>query len=115
LVISLLMDRLAKVEATRHDRSLELSAFGGRMGGDVAGDCNQDMAPLGALAPFSILLHAGLKHLVCVELGVLAQHRACKRGDKRLRRMPENGMACNEAAGHLNCSLPIERCEKCVA
>ena len=50
------------------------------MGGDVAGDGGQDLMPRRALPPFPVLLHASLKHLIGMELGILAQYRACKRG-----------------------------------
>jgi hypothetical protein len=68
----LLVDGLAKAEAARHHSGLELSAFSRRMGGDVAGDGDQDVTSRRALTPLPILLHAGLKHLIGMELGVLA-------------------------------------------
>jgi hypothetical protein len=109
------MDSLAKAEAARHHCGLKLSAFGGRMGGDVAGQCDQDVSPRRALTPLPILLHASLEHLVRVELGILAKHCARKCGDQRLRRMTEDKMSRNEAAGPLNLSLSIERYQKCIA
>src|SRR5438552_3613589 len=109
------MDGLAKAEAARHRGGLKLSAFGGRMGGDVAGHCDQDVSPRRAVTPLPILLHASLEHLVRVELGILAKHRARKRGDQRLRRMTEDKISRDEATGRLNCSLAIERREKCIA
>ena len=66
------MEVLAKAETARDHCGLELRAFCGRMGGDVAGDCDQDVTPRRALIPLPILLHASLKHLVGMELGVLA-------------------------------------------
>ena len=75
-----LIDSLAAAEAARHHSGLELSAFSGRMGGDVAGDGDQDVTSRRALTPLPILLHASLKHLIGMELGVLAKHRARKRG-----------------------------------
>ena len=87
VVSHLLVDSLAKVEAARHRSGLKLSALGRRMGGDVARDCDQDVAPRRALTPLPILLHASLEHLICMEFGVLAQDRARKCGDKRFHRI----------------------------
>ena len=49
VVSRLLMDGLAEAKATRHHSGLKLRAF---RGGDVEGDCDQDVAPLHALTPF---------------------------------------------------------------
>ena len=76
LLVLRLVDGLAKAEAARHHCGLKLSAFSGRMGGDVAGDGDQDVTPRRALTPLPILLHASLKHLIGMELGVLAKHCA---------------------------------------
>jgi hypothetical protein len=109
------MDSPAKAKAMRHHCGLQLCAFSGRMGGNVAGDCDQDVTSRRAPTPLPVLLHASLKHLVRVELGILAKHCARKCGDQRLRRMTEDKMSRNEAAGPLNLSLSIERYQKCIA
>jgi hypothetical protein len=85
------------------------------MGGNVARNCNQDVTPRRAATPLPILLHASLKHLIGMEFGVLAQHRAGKRGDQGLHRMPEAEITGNEASGRLNSSLAIERRKKGIA
>ena len=115
LLVLRLVDSLAEAQATRDHCGLQLCAFSGRMGGNVARDCNQDVTPRRALTPLPILLHASLKHLIGMEFGVLAQHRARKRGDQRLHRMTEDEITGNEAASRLNGSLAIERSEKGIA
>jgi hypothetical protein len=46
--------------------------LGGRMGGEMEGDCNQNMAPFFASGPLPVLPHAGFEDLAGVEVGVLA-------------------------------------------
>ena len=81
------------------------------MGGNVAGNSNQNLTPRHALTPFPVLLLASLKHLIGMELGVLAQHRARKRGDQQLHRVTDHEITGNEAPSRLNGSLAIERSE----
>jgi hypothetical protein len=85
------------------------------MGGNVAGNSNQNLTTRRALTPFPVLLRASLKHLIGMELGVLAQHRAGKRGDQRFHSVTENEITGNEAPSRLNGSLAIERSEKGIA
>ena len=85
------------------------------MGGNVAGNGDQNLTPRRAPTPLPVLLHASLKHLIGMEFGVLPQCRACKRGDKRLHRMAKHEITGNEAPSRLNGSLAIERNEKGIA
>jgi hypothetical protein len=109
------MDSLAEAEATRHPCCLQLCPFSRRMGGNVAGNCDQNLMPRRAPTPLPVLLHASLKHLIGMEFGVLPQCRARKRGNKRLYRMAKGEVAGDEAASCLNGSLAIERNEKGIA
>src|SRR5262245_34987127 len=115
LLIIRLMDGLAKAEAARHHSGLELSAFSGRMGGDIAGNGDQDVTPGRALTPLPILLHASLEHLIGMEFGILAQHCTGKRRDQRLNEVTEDEITGNEVPRRLYGSLTIECSEKCIA
>ena len=96
LLVLRLIDSLAAAQATRHHCCLQLCPFSRRMGGNVAGNRDQNLTPRRAPTPLPVLLHASLKHLIGMELGVLAQYRARKRGDKRLHRVTEHEVTGNE-------------------
>ena len=49
------------------------------------------------------------------QLGILAQYRACKRGNQGFHRVTEHEIASNEAAGRFNCSLTIKRSKQGIA
>jgi hypothetical protein len=84
------------------------------MGGNVAGNGDQNLGSRRALTPFPVLLHASLKHLIGMEFGILAQYGTRKRGDQRLYRMAKVEVAGNEAPRRLNGSLAIERSKKAI-
>ena len=52
---------------------LQLGAFRRRMGSEIAGDRDEDMPALIAIAPLTELSHAGVQHLVGMETCILAQ------------------------------------------
>ena len=52
---------------------LQFGAFRRRMGSEIAGDRDEDMAALIAIAPLTELSHAGIQHLVGMETCILAQ------------------------------------------
>ena len=97
LLVVRLIDSLAAAQATRHHCCLQLCPLSGRMGGNVAGNGDQNLTPRRAPTPLPVLLHASLKHLIGMEFGVLPQCRACERGDKWLYRMAKVEVAGNEA------------------
>ena len=114
LLLVLLVDNLAAAQATRYHCGLKLRPFSWRMGGKVASNRNQDVTPH-PLAPLPVLLDTGLQHLKGMEFGVLAQHRATKRGDQRLLRMTKDEITGNQAPGHLYGPLAIEPRKKVIA
>ena len=86
------------------------------MGGEIAGDRDQNVAPFVALAPFPILSHAGFEHLVGVEVGILAQDSVRQRGDQPIGRMAEPAevaslalFLCSEEASFITgVAIPID-------
>ena len=52
---------------------LQFGAFRRRMGSEIAGDRDEDMPALVAIAPLTELSHAGVQHLVGMETCILAQ------------------------------------------
>jgi hypothetical protein len=52
---------------------LQLGAFRRRMGGEIAGDGDEDMPALGGIVPLAELPHAGIQHLVGMKTCVLPQ------------------------------------------
>jgi hypothetical protein len=62
------------------------------MGRKIPGNRNEDMPAGVGVAPHRELPDSGLQHLISMEARIFAQHRPCKRGDQRLRRMAEREM-----------------------
>jgi hypothetical protein len=82
------------------------------MGGEVAGDGDEDMATLAGVAPLIELAHTGFQHLIGVEPRVLPQQRPRQSGDQWLRRMTKREMACYETCGAVDLPLPVEGIEQ---
>ena len=82
------------------------------MGGEVAGDCDQDMAAFFAPAPFPVLPHTGLEHLISMKICILAQNRSRQCGDQLVDWVAARQVAGDQAAGIAHRSLAIERREK---
>src|ERR1700722_20540439 len=82
------------------------------MGGEISGDCNEDVPPLFSVAPDSELPDSRFQYLVGMKARVLPQHRMRERRDQRLRRKAKFEMPCHELCRMINLSLAIERVEQ---
>ena len=91
---------------------LQRRALGRRMGGEIAGDRNENVPALVGVAPEAKLPDPGLQHLARMEAQVFPQHRMRERGDQRLRRMAEFEMPRHEPCRKINLSLAVERVEQ---
>lgn len=91
---------------------LQRRAFGRRMGGEIAGDRNEDVPALIGVAPHGELLDSRLQHLVGMKARVFPQHRMRERGDQRLRRMTTPEVAGLQPGRKINLSLAVEGVEK---
>ena len=107
-----LMKLAAAHQPPRDVGGLQRRALGRRMGGEIAGDGDQDVPALVGVAPLAELPHAGLQHLIGVEARVLAQQRARERGDERPRRVAEREMARDQTRRELDLPLAIEGVEQ---
>src|SRR5260370_18030056 len=81
-----LMKLPAAHEPPRNIGGLQRRTLGRRMGGKIAGDRDQNVPALGAVAPLRELAPARFEHLIGVKARVLPQHRAPQSRDERLRR-----------------------------
>src|SRR5258706_5706880 len=82
------------------------------MGGEIAGDRNEDVPTLASIAPRGKLPDSGLQHLISMEASIFAQHSKRKRGDQRLWRMAEREMSRHQPCGKIHLSLPVEGIEQ---
>src|SRR5271165_5459698 len=82
------------------------------MGGEISGDCNEDLPALVGVAPDGELPDSRFQYLVGMKAGVLPQHRMRQRGDQRLRRMAKLKMPRHEPRRTINLSLAVERVEQ---
>src|SRR6202051_5386300 len=82
------------------------------MGGEIAGDRNEDVPALASITPRGKLPDSGLQHLIGMEASIFAQHSKRKRGDQRLWRMPEREMSRQQPCCKINLSLPVEGIEQ---
>src|SRR5258707_7095707 len=80
-----LMKLPAAHEPPRNIGGLQRRTLGRRMGGKIAGDRDQNVPALGAVAPLRELAHARFEHLIGVKAPVLPQQRAAQCGVARLR------------------------------
>lgn len=81
------------------------------MGGEITGDCNQNMTAFIGITPNAELPHSRLQHLVGMEAGVFTQQRVREYGDQRLWRMAEHEMARYEPGREVDLPLPIKGIE----
>jgi hypothetical protein len=114
-LVGLLVQPAAAHEALGDVGGLEGASLGRRMGGEVARDCDQDVAALVGCAPFLVLAHACLKHLEGMEARVLAQERVGEGGKQVLGRMVEQEIAGDEPRRRAHLLLAVERLEQGIA
>ena len=91
---------------------LQRRALGRRMGGEIAGDRDEDVPALVGVAPDGELPDPRLQHLVGMEARVFPQHRMRERGDQRLRRMAKRQVPRDQPCREINLSLAVERVEQ---
>ena len=91
---------------------LQRRAFGRRMGGEIAGDRNENVPALVGVAPDGELPDSRFQYLVGMKARVLPQHRMRERGDQRLRRMAKLKMPRHEPCRKINLSLAVEGVEQ---
>ena len=91
---------------------LQRRAFGRRMGGEIAGDRNEDVPALIGVAPDGELPDSRLQHLVGMKARVFPQHRMRERGDQRLRRMAKPEVPRHQPCRKINLSLAVEGVEQ---
>ena len=82
------------------------------MGGEISGDCNEDVPALFSVAPDGELPDSRFQYLVGMKARVLPQHRMRERRHQRLRRKVKFEMPCHEPCRMINLSLAIERVEQ---
>ena len=99
-------------EAAGNIGGLERRTLGRRMSGSIAGDGDQDVPALAAVAPFPELMDPSLQHLIGVKPRVLAEQRPTQRSDKRPRRVVERKMACHDTRREVDLPLPVEGIEQ---
>ena len=82
------------------------------MGGEISGDCNEDLPALVGVAPDGELPDSRFQYLVSMKARVLPQHRMRERGDQRSRRMAKLKLPRHELCRMINLSLAVERVEQ---
>src|SRR5215469_15989149 len=91
---------------------LQKSAFGWRVGCQIARDCDEDVPALRRVAPLAKLSHACLEHLVGMKPCILAQECLGERRDQRLGRMTQSEIAGNKARSDIDLLLAVEGIEQ---
>src|SRR5215475_7370092 len=82
------------------------------MGRKISGNRNEDVPASVGVAPRCELANSRLQHLISMEARIFAQHRACERGDKRLRRMAEREMTSYQSCREIDLSLTVKGVEQ---
>src|SRR5215475_14233703 len=82
------------------------------MGRKISGNRNEDVPASVGVAPRCELANSRLQHLISMEARIFAQHRACERGDKRLRRMAEREMTSYQSCREIDLPLPVKGVEQ---
>src|SRR5262245_12081682 len=82
------------------------------MGRKISGNRNEDVPASVGVAPRRELANSRLQHLISMEARIFAQHRACERGDKRLRRMAEREMTSYQPCREIDLPLSVKGVEQ---
>jgi hypothetical protein len=91
-----------------NDCRLKCCALGGRVGGEIAGNSDQDVSTGGIVTPLSKLAHASLDHLVGMKARIFSQQSTGERRDQLLRRVAEAEVPGDEARCGIDLVLAIE-------
>ena len=91
---------------------LQKGPLGRRVGGQIAGDSNENVPGLIAVSPFTKLPNACLKHLVGMETCILTEEHTRKGRDQPVGRVTQDKMAGDEPRRGIDLVLTIEGIEQ---
>src|SRR5271167_3406319 len=76
-----LVQTLPTLEPASDRGSLKLRALGRRVGREITSHSDENVQPFNTVTPLTVLLNAGLEHLIGMKVRILAQHGPSKRRD----------------------------------